>query len=77
MKNKFIMGRYLNGDSLVHRMDPRAKLIIMFILLIFIFFANNGLTYGILGLLVVAFVWLTGISLKIFLKGLKPMILLI
>ncbi|MHA6603660.1 energy-coupling factor transporter transmembrane component T family protein [Aerococcus urinae] len=77
MKNKFIMGRYLNGDSIVHRMDPRAKLIIMFILLIFIFFANNGLTYGILGLLVVAFVWLTGISLKIFLKGLKPMILLI
>ncbi|MFZ1603905.1 MAG: cobalt ABC transporter ATP-binding protein, partial [Enterococcus aquimarinus] len=27
MMNKLILGRYLPGDSLIHRLDPRAKLI--------------------------------------------------
>ena len=27
MMNKLIFGRYMPGDSLIHRLDPRAKLL--------------------------------------------------
>lgn len=77
MKNSFIMGRYLAGDSVIHRLDPRTKLSVMFLILIFIFFANNLASYALFGVFTIGSVLLTGISLKVFLKGLRPMILLI
>ena len=30
MMNKLIFGRYMPGDSLIHRLDPRAKLLASF-----------------------------------------------
>ena len=41
MMNKLILGRYLPGDSLIHRLDPRAKLIASFYFIGIIFLANN------------------------------------
>ena len=37
MKNKLIIGRYLPNNSVIHRLDPRAKLIFVFVFIIFIF----------------------------------------
>ena len=34
MKNKLIIGRYLPTQSLIHELDPRAKLIFVFYLLL-------------------------------------------
>lgn len=44
MMNKLIFGRYMPGDSLIHRLDPRAKLLASFILSES-FLANNWETY--------------------------------
>ena len=30
--DKLLLGRYIQGDSLVHRLDPRAKMIFLFCL---------------------------------------------
>ena len=30
--DKLLLGRYIQGDSLVHRLDPRAKIDLMFLL---------------------------------------------
>ena len=38
MKNKLIIGRYLPNHSTVHHLDPRAKLIFVFVFIIFISF---------------------------------------
>ena len=48
MMDKMIFGRYVPVESLLHRMDPRSKLIIIFIFVCVVFIANNSLTYGIL-----------------------------
>ncbi len=29
--DKLLLGRYIQGDSLVHRLDPRVKMIFMFL----------------------------------------------
>ena len=43
--NKLIFGRYIPGNSLIHQMDPRAKLVASFYFIGIIFLANNWQTY--------------------------------
>ncbi|RXJ05661.1 CbiQ family ECF transporter T component, partial [Deinococcus metallilatus] len=42
--NNLILGRYIPGDSFIHRLDPRSKLLSMFIFIIIVFWANNVIT---------------------------------
>ena len=42
--NSMILGRYVPGNSILHRMDPRAKLLGLFLLIVILFWANNVLT---------------------------------
>ena len=48
MLDKLILGRYLQGDSWIHKLDPRTKLIGTFAFVLVIFLANNWVTYGLL-----------------------------
>ena len=41
MLDKLLFGRYIQGDSLVHRLDPRAKLIGAFYFIIVIFLGQQ------------------------------------
>lgn len=43
--NKLILGRYIPGDSILHRMDPRAKLIASFYYIGIIFLARSWPAY--------------------------------
>lgn len=72
-----IMGRYIPGDSLIHRLDPRSKLLVMIAFVVVIFLAKDWLGYGLLTLYTFLGVAMTGISVGYFLKGLRPMIGLI
>ena len=42
--DSMILGRYIPGDSIVHRLDPRSKLLAMILLILIVFWANNPLT---------------------------------
>lgn len=75
--SKFLLGRYINGDSLVHQMDARAKLALSIYFIAIIFLANNWATYGLLLILVLACVLLSKIKLGFFLRGVAAMIWLI
>ena len=77
MLDKLLFGRYIQGSSLVHRLDPRAKLIGAFYFIIVIFLANNWQTYLIMTLFTFLCVILSDIKLSVFLNGVKPLIWLI
>jgi energy-coupling factor transport system permease protein len=77
MMNKLIFGRYMPGDSLVHRMDPRAKLLASFYFIGIIFLANNWQTYALLALLTLGAVFLSKVDFKFFIRGIRPLIWLI
>ena len=61
MKNKLIIGRYLPINSFVHHLDPRAKLMFVFLFIILIFFCHSPLTY----------LWMFALILFL-IKGLTP-----
>ena len=77
MMEKMIFGRYIPGDSPIHRMDPRSKIVSIFIFICIVFLANNVYTYGLLTLFVVFIVYLTKLKLSFLLNGLRPVLYLI
>ncbi|KIY21882.1 MULTISPECIES: energy-coupling factor transporter transmembrane component T family protein [Mesobacillus] len=77
MMEKMIFGRYVPGESLLHRMDPRSKLIIVFLFVIVVFIANNVPTYAVLAAYTFLMVGLSRIPLRFLYGGLKPVFLLV
>ena len=77
MLEKMLLGRYIQMDSWVHRLDPRTKLLASFYFILMIFLANSWLGYGIMAVFTFIAIRLTGLSLKFFLNGVKPLIWLI
>lgn len=77
MMDKLIFGRYVPGDSLVHRLDPRAKLMATIWFIIIIFLANNWLSYVLLVGFVLLALKLSDLPVSFFINGVKPLIWLI
>lgn len=76
MMEKMIFGRFIPGDSLVHRLDPRAKILFVFLFIAIVFIANNAITYGILLGFTLLSVFLSKIRLYFLINGLKPVFIL-
>lgn len=73
MKDKFILGRYLPLDTVIHRIDPRAKLIFVFCFIIMVFFAHSPATYAWLFILIIGIMFLAHIPFAYLIKGLYPL----
>ncbi len=84
------IGQYIPGDSLLHRLDPRIKLISMFLLIVSIFLIgipndqmselSRIMSFGWMGglfLLTIVLVFLSGIPLGKVLNGLKAVVFLL
>lgn len=77
MFDNVLIGRYIQGDSVIHHLDPRTKLILSFVMIILVFMTNSWLSYVLLIAFVMLAVILTGINLGVFIRGIRPMIWLI
>lgn len=77
MMEKMIFGRYVPAHSLIHRMDPRSKLVIIFLFVCIVFIANNSLTYGLLAIYTLVMISLSKVPLRFIISGLKPVLLLV
>ncbi|HZG72630.1 MAG TPA: energy-coupling factor transporter transmembrane protein EcfT [Chondromyces sp.] len=77
MMNKMIIGRYVPGDSFVHRLDPRSKLVFILAFVCIVFLANNAAGYGVLALFTLWIILLSRIPLRFLISGLKPILWLI
>ena len=75
--DNMILGRYIPGNSIVHRLDPRSKLVAMILLILIVFWANNPITNVILFVATGIFVALSEVPLSFFIKGLRSMFFLI
>ena len=68
------IGQFFPGQSVIHRLDPRIKLLltVLYIVMLFVAKGFSGLGVGILFLLI-AFL-LSGIPLKMMLKSIRPIL---
>jgi energy-coupling factor transport system permease protein len=77
MMEKMIFGRYVPADSVIHRMDPRSKLALIFLFVCIVFLANNFLTYGLLTIYTFFMIALSKVPFRFIYTGLKPVLLLV
>lgn len=75
--NNMILGRYIPGNSIIHQLDPRGKLLSMFLFIFLLFWANNIQTNVLLFAFVFGLMYVTRISVAFYVKGLKSMIFII
>ena len=71
------LGQFFPGSSVLHKLDPRMKLILMIIYIVGTFLAKTVLAYAFCLLFTVMLVILSQIKLSVILKGLKPILFLI
>jgi energy-coupling factor transport system permease protein len=77
MLEKMIFGRFIPGNSIVHQLDPRSKLLFVFAFIIVVFLANNTITYALVLGFTLAVITVSRIRLYFLINGLKPVIILI
>ncbi|CAM4284013.1 MULTISPECIES: energy-coupling factor transporter transmembrane component T family protein [Bacillus] len=71
---QLIIGRYIPGDSLIHQLDPRTKLLIVFLYVFVVFLANNAISYGFLFLYALIALFFAKVPIRYVLSGLKPIL---
>lgn len=71
------LGQFFPGDTIVHRLDPRTKLILVIVYIAALFQARGWVSYGVVCAVTAACMLLSHIGLKNIFKGLRPMLLII
>ncbi len=74
MLSDITIGQFFPGNSFLHRLDPRVKLILTFGYIVLIFIPHNWLGLLAAFLLLGLCIALSALPLKLILKGLKPII---
>lgn len=71
------LGQYFPGDTIVHRLDARTKLILVIVYIVALFQAVGWVSYAVVTLATALCMYLSRISVANIFKGLKPMLFII
>jgi energy-coupling factor transport system permease protein len=77
MVRDITLGQYFPGKSFVHRLDPRIKIILTFVYIVFIFIANNFPGLLIVVGLVLGTMLLSGVPVSQYMRSLKGVLFVI
>ena len=71
------LGQFFPGNSVIHRLDPRMKIILTVVFIVFIFLAESAVSYALMFLAVVLLLIISKLPLKPVLRGIKPIMFII
>lgn len=74
MLKDITFGQYFEGNSVLHKTDPRIKIILMVWLIVFIFASGNAFALALSTLFVLAVLFISGIKFKMYLKNMKAIL---
>ena len=77
MLKDITLGQYFPGNSPIHRLDPRTKLIFLVVYIVALFLASWWVSYALLLVFLVATIAVSTIPAKSFLKGMKPLVFIL
>lgn len=77
MIQNITLGQYFPGDSFLHRLDPRMKLVLTLALIVLVFFVKGIVGYALMYALIIGCAALSHISPKFLIKGMKPIMFII
>ncbi|MBE6774799.1 MAG: energy-coupling factor transporter transmembrane protein EcfT [Ruminococcaceae bacterium] len=74
MISDITIGQYYKGDSFVHKMDARIKIIITVLFIVMIFMCKNFLSLLLTAVILVAAIAVSKVPFRMFFKSLKPIV---
>jgi len=74
MLKDITLGQYFPGNSVIHRLDPRTKLIALIVYIVALFTAGSWLTYCIAFAFLAEMIALSKIPVKAIVRGMKPLV---
>jgi len=71
------LGQYFPGESVIHQLDPRTKIIGTLVFLISLFLVKNFAGFAVAGVCLASLIFVSAVPFKFMLRGLKPILFLI
>lgn len=71
------LGQYVPGNSFIHRLDPRVKIVFSMFYIVLLFISGNFQGYGFIIAFTFLMIFVSKINIKFIFNGLKPIIILI
>ena len=77
MLKDITLGQYFPGTSVVHRLDPRTKLIMLVVYIVALFMAAGWGSYALMAAFLIVCIKISTIPPKSIVRGMKPLILIL
>ena len=77
MLKDITLGQYFPGNSPIHRLDPRTKLIGLVGYIVALFVAKSWISYGIMLVFLLVLIRVSAIPPKSIVKGMKPLVMIL
>ena len=77
MLKDITLGQYFPGNSFIHRLDPRTKLIMLIVYIVALFVAKSWIGYAVMLAFLVFCIAISTIPLKSIVRGMKPMVVIL
>ncbi len=77
MLKSITIGQYIPGDSIVHRLDPRTKILAVLAYVIILFLLRSPMGYAVMGLITATVAFFGRIPVRMLLRGLRPVLIII
>ena len=77
MLKDITLGQYFPGNSFLHRLDPRTKLLFLIVYIVVLFCAKWWVSYAVVFVFLAGCIAISRIAPKAFLRGLKPLIFIL
>lgn len=74
MLKNFTLGQYFSAESVIHKMDPRFKLVEMVAFIVLIFLADGFTSLLVIATAVIAILFISKVPFGMYLNNLKPII---
>ncbi len=77
MLKDITLGQFFPGNSVVHRLDPRTKLVMLIVYIVALFVAVSWVSYTVMAAFLVFTVAISRIPPKAIIRGMKPLVLIL
>lgn len=77
MLRDITLGQYFPGNTIIHRLDPRTKILIVILYIVALFTSTSYLTYAVMAAVLIAETVLAKVKFRTLIRSVKPILFII
>ena len=77
MLKDITLGQFFPGNSVIHKLDPRTKLVMLIVYIVALFVAKSYISYALMLVFLIGSIAISRIPPKSIIRGMKPLVLIL